>query len=126
MVSNPPYFPVGTGPVSPSKARAAARGETDCTLDDICRAAAFLCRSGGTFCMVHKPERLAQIIAAGAAVGLEAKRLCLLRHKEGRPVPLVLIHCRKGGKPGLIIEEAALFDTNNAPTVFCKNVYHRE
>ena len=74
--------------------------------------------------MVHKPERLAQICALGAANQLEPKRLLLLRHKEGGPVSLILIQCRKGGKPGLKWEEAALYHQDGTPTDYYKNLYH--
>ena len=71
VVSNPPYFPLGSGRLSPDKERAAARGETDCTLSDICAAAAFLCRTGGRVCFVHKPERLSELFCAMSASGIE-------------------------------------------------------
>ena len=48
-VSNPPYYPSGTGALSPDPARAGARSELSCTLADVCDAAAFLCRTGGNF-----------------------------------------------------------------------------
>ena len=67
---------------------------------------------------------MAELIARGSEVNLEAKRLLLLRHKQDGPITLIFLQFRKGGKPGLIIEEASLFDTNNEPTAFYKSVYH--
>ena len=49
VVSNPPYYPAGSGGVSDSPALAAARTELFCTLDDLCAYAAWLLRSGGLF-----------------------------------------------------------------------------
>ena len=80
---------------------------------------------GGDFFLVHRPERLAQIIALGSAHHLEAKRLLLLRHRETGPITLVLLQLRKGGKPGLIIEEAALFQQDGTMTDYHKSVYHK-
>lgn len=53
----------------------AARAETHCTLEDVCTAAAYLLRWGGSFCLVHKPERLADLLEALRAAALEPKRL---------------------------------------------------
>ena len=119
-VSNPPYFSGGPA----SQRNPSARREDTCTPDDLFRAAAWALRYGGDFFLVHRPERLAELIACGAKVGLEAKRLQLVRHRPDSSISIVLLQFRKGGKPGLIIEEAALFDNNNDPTDFYRSVYH--
>ena len=74
--------------------------------------------------MVHRPERLAEICANTSAVGLEPKRLCLVRHKEGSPVTLILLQCRKGGKPGLLWEELTLHTATGEPTDDYRKLYH--
>lgn len=119
-VSNPPYF--SGGPVS--QATPLARREDCCSARDLFRAAARVLKYGGDFYLVHRPERLAELIARGAENGLEAKRLQLVRHREDRAVSLILLQFRKGGKPGLILEEAALFDRTNAPTPYYRSIYH--
>lgn len=119
-VSNPPYFPGGPQ----SLKTPLARREDTCSLEDLFRAAAWALQYGGDFYLVHKPERLAQICAIASVNHLEPKRLQLLRHKEGGPVSLILVQCRKGGKPGLLWEEAALYDQNGQPTDYYKNLYH--
>ena len=120
-VSNPPYFSGGPA----SQAVPLARREDCCAPEDLFRAAAWALKFGGDFYLVHKPERLAQLCACAVNAGLEPKRLRLLRHKEGGPVTLILLQCRKGGKPGLIWEEAALFDKNGGPTDTYKEIYHQ-
>ena len=119
-VSNPPYFSGGPE----SKRNPLARREDCCSPEALFAAAAKALKYGGDFFLVHKPERLAQLIACGAKSGLEAKRLQLVRHKEGGEISLILLQFRKGGKSGLIIEEATLFDKENKPTDFYKSVYH--
>ena len=118
-VSNPPYFSGGISRALPN-----ARQEISCTLPDLMAAANHALKFGGDFFLVHKPERLAEIIALGSARNLEAKRLLLLRHRENGPIALILLQLRKGGKPGLNIEEASLFDSSGNPTAYYKNVYH--
>ena len=119
-ISNPPYFSGGPA----SKENTTARREDTCTLADLMRSAGWALKFGGDFFLVHKPERLAEIIAKAAENAMEAKRLCLVRHKENGPVNLILLQFRKGAKPGLILEEQTLFDKNNDPTPFYKEVYH--
>lgn len=119
-VSNPPYFSGGPA----SKVHSTARREDNCSPSELFSAAARSLKFGGDFFLVHKPERLAELIACGAKENLEAKQLCLVRHKEGGSISLILLAFRKGGKPGLRINEAALFDRNNEPTPFYKAVYH--
>ena len=119
-ISNPPYF--SGGPASTT--HKVARREDHCTTAELCSAASRALKYGGDFFVVHKPEKLAHLIACGAACGMEAKRLLLVRHKENSEISLILLSFRKGGKPGLQIEEAALFDSNDHPTDFYKAVYH--
>ena len=119
-VSNPPYF--SGGPASQS--HPAARREDFCTPDDLFRAAAWALKYGGDFFLVHKPERLAELISKAAQYKLEAKKLLLLRHKENGPITLIFLHFRKGANPGLIIEEQSLFHRDNTPTSYYKEVYH--
>ena len=119
-ISNPPYFTGGAA----SRSLPTARQEDSCPLDTLLSAAAWALQFGGDFYLVHEPERLAEIFAKASSLRLEPKRLCLLRHREGGPVSLVLIQCKKGGKPGLTWEEWALYDAQGLPTERCKTLYH--
>ena len=119
-ISNPPYFAAGPA----SRATPLARREDLCSLSQLIHAAAWAVKYGGDFFLVHRPERLAEIIAIAAGEKLEAKRLCLVRHSSGKPFSLVLLQLRKGGKPGLTLEEATLFTDTGEPTPFYRTVYH--
>ena len=87
-------------------------------------SAAYALKFGGDFYLVHKPERLAEIFCAASRHKLEPKRLFLMRHKEDGPVSLVLIQCRKGAKPGLLWEEAALHSKDGSFTEYYRKLYH--
>lgn len=78
-VSNPPYFSGG----SASAAHPFARREDTCPPEALMKAASWALKFGGDFFLVHRTERLAQLICLAAREGLECKRLCLLRHREG-------------------------------------------
>ena len=119
-ISNPPYFSGG-----PASSRTPlARREDCCPPEALLACAARHVKYGGDVYLVHKPDRMAQLISLAAREGLEAKRLCLLRHQKEKEISLVLFQFRKGAKPGLILEEACLFDTANQPTDFHREVYH--
>ena len=119
-VSNPPYFSGGPA----SKSCPVARQEQSLSLDDLFSKAANALRYGGDFYLVHKPERLAEICALGSKYTLEPKRLQLLRHRADGPVSLILVQCRKGGKPGLLWEEESLHNPDGSPTDYYKSLYH--
>ena len=119
-ISNPPYFSGGPA----SRTAPLARRDDCCSPEELFRTAAAAVKFGGDLFLVHKPERLAQLIACGAMVGLEAKRLRLLRHREGGPVTLILLQFRRGGKAGLQIDEFSLFDSLGDPTPYYQEVYH--
>ena len=119
-VSNPPYFSGGAA----SRTLAAARQEGCCTPEDLFRCGSYFLKFGGDFFLVHKPERLAELIATAAKYKLEAKRLCLVRHREGTPVNLILLQLRKGAKPGLVWEEIILHHSDGSPTQIYKEIYH--
>ena len=119
-VSNPPYFAGGAA----SRNLAVARQEGCCTPEDLFSCGERLLKFGGDFFLVHKPERMAQLIATSAKYKLEAKRLCLVRHKEGAPVNLILLQLRKGAKPGLAWEEIILHHADGSPTSIYQEIYH--
>ena len=118
-VSNPPYFSA-----SQESANTKSRHEQLCDLNDLFTAAGWAVRFGGDFFVVHKPERLAELCACATAHKLEPKRLMLLRHRPNDPIALILLQCRKGAKPGLIIEEAALKDEAGNPSEYYRRLYH--
>ena len=119
-VSNPPYF---SGGAAHSK-NPTARQEDTCTPKDLFAAASRALRWGGDFFLVHKPERLAELAFEASSHGLEPKRLRLVRHRPDSPVSLILLSCRKGGKPGLQWEELCLFNADGTPTADYKRIYN--
>ena len=70
VTTNPPYMIGQHGISSGSEAKAIARHEVLCTLDDILRESAKLLVPGGRFYMVHRPFRLAEIMSKMVAYGI--------------------------------------------------------
>lgn len=109
---NPPYFTGGYR--SPDPARAAARHEDSCSLEDAAAAAFRLLRDGGRFAVVQKPDQLARVCAVLSCARLEPKRLCFVRSAAGKPPVLILVEAQKNRRPGLTIEPDILLDSGAA------------
>ena len=121
VISNPPYFPVDSGKVAN-----AYRSELTLTLNRLVEAAAWLLPSGGTFALVHRPERLCDIFWEMRSHGIEPKRLQFVRHKADAPVCLVLVEGRRGGKPGLnFLPDFVEFHPDGSETESYRAAYHR-
>ena len=127
VVSNPPYFPPGSGGTPPDAARRAARAEDSCSLADICAAASRLLRWGGRFALVHRPERLCDLMVTLRQWGLEPKRLRLVQHTASAAPSLVLVESRRGGKPSLAVEPPlVLRDPEGRETPEVRAAYFRD
>ncbi len=125
VVSNPPYFPVGSGATPPDEATAAARTELFCTLDELCASSARLLRSYGSFYLVHRPERMAELLSVLRSRHLEPKRLRLVRFRSDVPVSLILLEARLDANVGLTIErDLVLNDAAGEPTEEYRRIYH--
>ena len=126
VISNPPYFPVGSGQTAKG-VLARARSEETCTLAQLTDAAAWLLPTGGRFVLVHRPERLADLVWELRRVMLEPKRIRFVRHSAKNDVSLVLLEARKGGKPGLQYEpDLILYNEDGIPTREYLQMYHKE
>lgn len=101
VTCNPPYYKTGSGRVSGEPAKAAARHELCCSLDEVAGAAAAALKSSGRFYMIHIPERLAEIFKALGGHGLEPKAMRLVHPKADKEPTMVLIEAVKGGRPGI-------------------------
>ena len=104
VVCNPPYKPKGSGIINEKDSKTIARHEISCTLEDIIKEASRELNFGGSFCMVHKVERMTDIFCNMRKHGLEPKRMRLVYPKVGEPANLVLIEGIKQGKPFLNME----------------------
>ena len=126
VVANPPYFAAGSGHTSPDPVRAHARDERTCTMQDICTAMAYLTRWGGSAALVHRPERLSELLCALTAAGLEPKRLRTVARTADAAPSLVLVGARRGGKPGLrILPPLALCAPDGTDSEEIRRIYHR-
>ena len=125
-VSNPPYFPAGSGRAA-AGSRGDARTELTCTMAQLCGAASYLLRSGGQFCLVHRTERLAELLETLRRCRLEPKALRFVQ-KTGTSAPsLVLLACRKDGRTGLTVQPPLLLqNADGTETEELRRIYFKD
>jgi len=132
VVSNPPYFAENSGLSAPVLHRAQAREEKNCAFSDICAAAKWALRWGGTFALVHRPERLSEIFCAMTEAGIEPKRLRMVLYSAEKAPSLVLVEGKRGGKKGLKIEAPLILtdpdcnDSDEAQRIYKRGAYSPE
>lgn len=126
VVCNPPYYPPAGGKLSADGARRTARSETEASLADLCAAASYLLRWGGKFCLVHKPERLADVLCGLRDAGMEPKRLRFVHNRAADPPSLFLAEGCRGGRPGITVEPPLILQNGDGtPTAELNAIYFR-
>lgn len=101
IVSNPPYMKKGGALINPDENFAISRHEIACDLEDIIRISDYLLKPLGKLYLVHRPDRLADIIYNMRKYGIEPKYIRFVQPKIKRKPNLLLIEGLKGGKPDL-------------------------
>lgn len=105
ITTNPPYMIADHGLVNPDEAKAVARHEIKCTLEDVISQSAKVLKPGGRFFMVHRPFRLSEIFSLMSAYKLEPKRMRMVYPYIDAEPNMVLIEGNRGGKPRLSVEK---------------------
>ncbi len=100
VFTNPPYMRAGSGKKNCYDEAAIARHEVYGGLHDFCAAAGRLCRFGGDFYIVYRPERLAELFYELRICGFEPKTLTLMHPEEGAPPSLIFCSAKRGGHQG--------------------------
>ena len=105
VTCNPPYMKVGAGFQNPDGLKAAARHEIFASLDDITQAAAGMLRFGGKFFIVHRMDRLCDVLCSMRNASLEPKRIAFVHPSPEKAPVLILVEGMLGAKPSLKTEK---------------------
>lgn len=101
VISNPPYKLTNSGIVNPTDKKAISRHEIKCTLEDVISTAAALLKQYGRFYMVHRPDRLADIMYLLRKYKLEPKQIRFVHSRAAAKPNMILIRASKNGNPEL-------------------------
>lgn len=109
ITCNPPYFKINEGSkTNENDIKAFARHEIKLKLDDIFRVAKKLLKNNGKIVLVHRTDRLIEIINSMQNYNIEPKRIRFVFPFSNSNSNLVLIEGAKDGKPGLKIEHSII------------------
>ena len=102
VTCNPPYFKFKEDSlVNNNDIKSIARHEVMLNLEDVMQSAKYVLKNGGTLAMVHRPDRMIEIINVMQKYGFEPKRIRFIYPKMGKEANILLIEAIKNGKNGL-------------------------
>ena len=123
---NPPYMHA-EGLINPNDNRAISRHEVKCTLEDVMQVASKLLKFRGSLFMVHRPQRLADIICLARNYKLEPKRIQFIQSTYNKKPNLLLIECRKSAQPELLfMDPLVIYDEEGNYTEKVLDIYSKE
>lgn len=123
ITCNPPYFKYNENNImNDSLFKLIARHEVEITLSDIFSIAKRLLKDGGKFAIVHRPERLLEIIDQFRKNNIEPKRIRFVYENINKDAIIVLIEGIKNGRCGLKVESPfILYDETGNKTLEYEN-----
>lgn len=113
VITNPPYKKLQTGLTNENKIKYISRHEVEANLEDFILVASKLLKNNGSVYMVHRPERLAEIMFLLKKYNLEPKILKCVQSNFNKPPKLILIKAVKNAKAFLKIEKPIYVYTLN-------------
>lgn len=106
VLCNPPYFKVEEkSSFNDSYEKMIARHEVCINLDDVCSCAKKVLKDNGNICLVHRSDRLMDILEKFREAGLEPKKIKFIHETILKESTLVLVEGQKCGKVGLKIDK---------------------
>ncbi|MBE6153391.1 MAG: tRNA1(Val) (adenine(37)-N6)-methyltransferase [Firmicutes bacterium] len=104
ITCNPPYFENhGLNRKNDNEIKSVARHEIHMQLEDIFKISKKLLKNSGVVAIVHRPERLVEIIETMKKYNIEPKRLQFIYPNESKESNMILIEGKKNGNKGLKI-----------------------
>jgi len=123
-LSNPPYIQNKDGAANKNENIASAKHEVHCTLDDVIGCAARLLRNGGTFVMIHRTQRLSEILHRMQHYHIEPKELIMIYPNEEKKSNLFLLKGIKGANSWIdVLPPIYVHDQNGNYTQQIKEIY---
>ena len=113
ITTNPPYMLADHGMRNPDDAKAIARHEVLCSLDDILRESMRLMQDKSRFYMIHRPFRLTEIMIKMHQYKIEPKRIRFVHPYIDKEPAMVLIEGVRGAKPRVTVEPPLIIYDRN-------------
>lgn len=105
IVSNPPYKKDNTGLKNTNEYKVISRHEVKCNLEDIIRVSSKLLKSNGNLYMVHRPERIKDIVLQLEKYNMQLKEIRFVHPNINRKPNMILVRAVKNGGDFLTVQE---------------------
>jgi len=105
VITNPPYMKNGSGFQSEDESIAMSRHEIMCGIEDVAKAAEYLLKDKGMLTMVHRPNRLVDVLSVLREHAIEPKTIRFVHPYSGKAPNLFLINAQKNTQPFLKVED---------------------
>ena len=127
IVTNPPYKRKSTGIVNEEEKKIISRHETTANLEDFIKISRDLLKDKGEFYMVHRPERLVDILSLLRYYKIEPKEIRFVYSNINKQPKLILIKGIKNAKPFLKVNKNLyIYDENGNYTEEILEIYNKK
>ena len=127
IVTNPPYMKPNSGLTNLSKEKLISRHEVMCSLEDVVSVSSKLLKSNGCFYLVHKPDRLVDIMFLLRMYRLEPKVLRFVQTFANKAPNLLLVKDVKNGNSFLKVDNPLIvYNDDNSYTDEILKIYGKE
>lgn len=113
IVTNPPYKKFKTGILNENKQKLISRHEIECNIEDIIKISSKLLKSNGEFYMVHRSDRLSEIILKLKEYKLEPKIMRFVYSNVNKDSKMILIKAVKNGNEYIKVEKPLIIYKEN-------------
>ena len=126
VVCNPPYFANFSGEQRESKQVALSRHESTCSLAMLTQSASKILKYGGEFYIIHKTNRMAEVISECVNADLFPKNLTLIYPKISKAADPFVLRCKKHGKHGLNVDKLIVYDEDGQMSEEAQTLYNKK
>ena len=127
IVTNPPYMKLNSGAQNIEKKKLISRHEIECDLEDIIKISYKLLKSKAEFYMVHRAERIVDIMYLMRKYRLEPKQIRFVQSKQNSNPNLVLFKCVKDAGNALKIDRPLIiYNEDGTYTDEIYKIYNKE
>lgn len=125
VISNPPFFKVSKeSPLNQNEPKSMMRHELTLTLEDLIKNTAYLLKNLGTFTLIHRVDRLSEIMALLHRYEMPIKRLRFVHPKTHSEATSVLIEARNKGQEAMsILPPLYVHDDTGAYSLEVKKIF---
>lgn len=125
VISNPPYFNKNEQTkINDNKVKSIARHEIAITLEEIIEKASFLLKNKGKFGLVHRTERLDDVIILLKKYNIEPKKIQFIYPKIDKPSNLFLLEGVKNTGKGIkVLKPLIVHDKKNNYSQEIKEIF---